>query len=120
MLLTIASKALSKIILLRMNDSLEERLRDEQAGFRMKCSGCDHITTSRIIVDQTLGSNTGLYMVLVDFKKAFDSLEDLVLLWVPSKIIKMIQVLYEGFQARVMHEGTMSEPFEMKTGVRQG
>jgi len=28
----------------------------------------------------------------------------------------MIQVLYEGFQARGMHEGTMTEPFEMKTG----
>ena len=119
MLLTIGSKVLSKIILLRMNDSLEERLREEQAGFRMKCSCCDHIT-SRIIVDQTLESNTGLYMVFVAFKKAFDSLEDLVLLWVPSKIIKIIQVLYEGFQARVMHDGTMTEPFEMKTGVRQG
>ena len=32
----------------------------------------------------------------------------------------MIQVLLEGLQAKVMHEGTMTaEPFEMKTGVRQ-
>ena len=68
-LLTIASKVLSKIILLGMKDCLEERLRDEQAGFRMKLSCCDHVTTSRIILEQTLEWNIGLYMVSVVFKK---------------------------------------------------
>jgi len=53
-------------------------------------------------------------MVFVDFEKAFDSI-DRDMLWktlcyydVLSKIIKMSQVLYEGFQARVIHEGTMT------------
>ena len=128
MFLTIASKVFLKITLLRMKDPLEERLKDEQAGFRMKRSCCDHITTLKIIVEETLEWNTGLYMVSVDFEKAFSSINR-DMLWkilcydgVPSKTIKMIQVLYEGFQARVMHEGTMTEHFEMhmKTGVRQG
>ena len=85
----------------------------------MKRSCCDHIATLKIIEEETLEWNTGLYMVSVDFKKAFDSINR-DMLWkilcydgVPSKTIKMIQVLYEGFQARVMHEGTM-------TVVRQG
>ena len=53
---------------------------------------------------------------------AFDSIDrDMLwkILWyygVPSKIIKIIQVLYEGFQARVMYEKKMTEPIEMKTG----
>ena len=100
MLLTIASKVLSTIILLRMKDSLEERLRDEQAGFRIKRSCCDHIRSLRIVVEPTLEWNTGLYMVFVGFEKAFDSI-DRGMLWkivcyygVPSKIIKMIQVLH--------------------------
>ena len=65
-------------------------------------------------------------MVFEDFEKAFDFIDRdmlrkiLCYYGVPSKITKMIQVLYEGFQARVMHEGTMTEPFEMKTGVPQG
>ena len=34
MLLSVASKVLCKIILERMKDSLDDRLRNEQAGFR--------------------------------------------------------------------------------------
>jgi hypothetical protein len=64
-------------------------------------------------------------MVFLDFEKAFDSI-DREMLWkilrhygIPSKIVRMIQVLYDGFQARVLHEGKMAEPFSMTTGVRQ-
>ena len=67
MLLTVASKALCKIILKRMKDALDGRLRDEQAGFRKERSCCDQIATSGIIVEQTLKWNTGLYMVFMDF-----------------------------------------------------
>ena len=126
MLLTISSKVLGRIILERMKDALDSRLRDEQAGFRKERSCCDQIATLRIIVEQTLEWNTSLYMVFIDFEKAFDSI-DRNTLWkilrhygVPEKIIKMIQVFYVGFQAKVLHEGDMTEAFEMTTGVRQG
>ena len=39
---------------------------------------------------------------------------------VSEKIIKMIQVFYKGFQARVLHEGDMTESFNMKMEVHQG
>ena len=32
----------------------------------------------------------------------------------------MIRVFYDGFQARVLHEGEMTGSFSMNTGVRQG
>ena len=125
MLLTVASMVLCKVILERMKDALEGRLRDEQAGFRKERSCCDQIATLRIIVEQTLEWNTGLYMVFVDFEKAFDSI-DREVLWkilrhygIPEKIVKMIRVFYDGFQARVLHEGEMTESFSMSTGVRQ-
>ena len=111
MLLTVASKVLCKIILERMKDALDGRLRDEQAGFRKERSCCDQIATLRIIVEQTLEWNTGLYMVFVVFEKAFDSI-DREMFWkilqhygVPQKIVRMIKVFYNGFQARVLHEG---------------
>ena len=70
--------------------------------------------------------NTGLYMVFVDFEKAFDSL-DREVLWkilrhngVPEKIVRMIRIFYDGFQARVLNEGEMTGSFSMNTGVRQG
>ncbi|XP_078617289.1 uncharacterized protein LOC144885281 [Branchiostoma floridae x Branchiostoma japonicum] len=38
---------------------------------------------------------------------------------IPSKIISMIKVFYNNFQAQVSHEGDLTEPFNMTTGVRQ-
>lgn len=39
---------------------------------------------------------------------------------VPEKIMRMIRVFYDGFQARVLQEGEMTGSFSMNTGVRQG
>ena len=67
-----------------------------------------------------------MYINFIDFEKAFDSV-DRVSLWkllghrgIPQKIISLISKLYEGTSARVIHSGEMSEPFQIKTGVRQG
>ena len=77
-------------------------------------------------MEQTFEWNTGLYMVFVDLEKAFDSIDREVLCkilrhyGIPEKIVRMIRIFYEGFQARVLHEGEMTESFSMCTGVRQG
>ena len=125
-LLIVASKVLCKIILEKMKDALESKLRDEQAGFRKERSCCLQVATLRIIVEQTLKWNTGLYMVFVDFEKAFDSIDRNVL-WkilrhygIPEKIVRMIRVFYDGLQPRVLHEGEMTQSFSVSTGVRQG
>ena len=53
-----------------------------------------------IIVEQTLEWNTGLYLVFVDFEKAFDSV-DREVLWkilrhygISEKIMRMIRVFW--------------------------
>ena len=103
MLLTVTSKVLCKIVLERMKDALEGRLPDEQAGFRKERSCCDQIDTLRIIMEQTLEGNTGLYMVFVDFAKGFDPI-DREVLWrilrqykIPEKIVRVIRVFYDDF-----------------------
>ena len=79
-----------------MKDSVDKKLREEQAGFRRERSCCDQISFLRIIIEQSLEWNTGLYMVFVDFEKAFDSV-DRKMLWkilrrygIPLKIVRMI------------------------------
>ena len=72
MLLTISSKVLCRIILERMKDALDNRLWDEQAGFRKERSCCDQMATLRIIVKQTLEWNTSLYIVFIDFEKVLE------------------------------------------------
>ena len=62
----------------------------------------------------------------MDFEKAFDSL-DREAIWrilrhygIRNKFINMLKVQYQDFTCQVLHGGTMTEPFEVKTGVKQG
>ena len=126
MLLSIPSKVLTRVILNRMKVAVDEALRDKQAGFRKDRSCIDQIATLRIIVEQTIEWSSPLYLLFVDFEKAFNSL-DREAMWrilrhygIPNKIINMLKVQYQGFTCQVLLGGTMTEPIEVRTGVRQG
>ena len=125
-LLSIPSKVLTRIILERMKDAIDNELRDEQAGFRKERSCTDQIATLRVIVEQTLEWQTPLYICFVDFEKAFDSV-DRQSIWrilkhygVPEKIVNIIGLLYEELTCQVIHDGRLSDEFAVNTGVRQG
>ena len=125
MLLSIPSKVLTRVILNRIKVAVNEALRDEQSGFIKDRSCIDQIATLRIIVEQTIESSP-LYLLFLDFEKACDSL-DREATWrilrhygIPNKIINMLKVQYQGFTCQVLHGGTITEPIEVKTGVRQG
>lgn len=125
-LLSVPSKIFNRVILNRLQEAVDRRLRDQQAGFRKDRSCTDHIATLRIIIEQSIEWNTSLYMNFIDFEKAFDSL-DRTTLWqlmehygIPTKIINLIKNSYDGTSCRVMHAGQLSRTFEVKTGVKQG
>lgn len=125
-LISITDKVFARIILNRMKTTTDEKLRDEQAGFRRNRSCIDQIATLRIIVEQSLEWNSSLIINFIDFKKAFDSI-DREILWkimrhygIPDKLVTMIKKMYEDTHCRVIHEGRLSDSFEVKTGVRQG
>ncbi|CAH8865513.1 unnamed protein product [Trichobilharzia szidati] len=126
MLLSIPSKILSRIILERIKHALDEKLRPEQAGFRRNKSCIDQIATLRIIIEQSLEWQSPLYLNFIDFEKAFDSV-DREVIWkllryygVPPTIIHLIQQLYDNAACQVIHNGKLTESFEVRTGVRQG
>ena len=121
-----ASKVFCRVILERIKAALDEKLRDEQAGFRDGRSCTDQIATLKIIVEQSIEWQSSLYINFIDFEKAFDSISREVL-WrllrhygLPMKIVTIIRALYEGFSAQVVHNGQRTEPLNMRTGVRQG
>ena len=53
MLLSVPGKVLNRIILERLKNEVDNKLRDHQAGFRQGRGCIDHIATLRIIVDDT-------------------------------------------------------------------
>ena len=125
-LLSVPGKVLNRIILERMKGEVDKTLREEQAGFRQDRSCTDQIAILRIIVEQSIEWNSSLYVNFVDYEKAFDSL-DRETLWkllrhygVPMKLVNMIKNSYEGMSCRVIHDGQLTENFEIRTGVRQG
>ena len=79
MLLSTAGKVLNRIILERLKEEVDDRLRDEQAGFRKERSCTDHIATLKIIVEQSLEWKSPAYVTFVDNEKAFDSTDRVVL-----------------------------------------
>jgi hypothetical protein len=109
-----------------VKDSVEVRLRKEQAGFWKQRSCVDLINTLRIILEQSAEWQTSLYLTFIDSEKAFDSLNRRVM-WktlseygIPQKILNLIKEMYEGFRCKVLHEGILTENFIINTGVRQG
>ncbi|CAH8662821.1 unnamed protein product [Heterobilharzia americana] len=125
-LLSTPSKILSRIILERLRDALDSKLRPEQAGFRKYKSCADQIATLRIIIEQSIEWQSPLHLNFIDFEKAFDSV-DREVIWkllqyygVPQTFIRLIQQLYEDATCQVIHNGKLSDAFEVKTGVKQG
>ncbi|RUS71656.1 hypothetical protein EGW08_020580 [Elysia chlorotica] len=121
-LLSIPGKILSRIILERLRTTLDQKLRDEQAGFRQRKSCTDQIASLRIIIEQSLEWQTSLYMTFVDFQKAFDSV-DREVIWklmqyygIPHKFINIIRRLYENSTCQVIHDGKLTDPFKVETG----
>nr|KAG5689255.1 hypothetical protein BaRGS_006375 [Batillaria attramentaria] len=126
MLLSIPGKVLTRIILERLKTALDKTLREEQAGFRNDRSCTDNIATMRIIIEQSLEWQTPLYSTFADFQKAFDSV-DREVIWklmshygFPPKFVNIIRQLYEDATCQVIHDGKLTEPFTVRTGVRQG
>ncbi|KAJ8356884.1 hypothetical protein SKAU_G00196780 [Synaphobranchus kaupii] len=102
MLLSVPGKVLNRVILERIKEAVDSKLRDQQAGFRRNRSCADHIASLRIIVEQSLEWNSPFYINSIDYEKAFDSV-DRETLWkllrhygVPKKLISLIQYTYQA------------------------
>jgi hypothetical protein len=125
-LLSTPSKILTRIILNRIQNTVERCLRKEQAGFRKHRSYVDLINTLRIILEQSVEWKVILYMTFIDSDKAFDSVkrEEMWLTLqeydIPSTITQIIHILYDGFKCKISHERRLSEFIQVRNGVRQG
>ena len=74
-LLAIAGKILAKIVLNRLKFISEEVLQESQCGFQAGRSTSDKIFTLRQLQEKGAEQRQPLYLVFVDFTKAFDTVE---------------------------------------------
>jgi sorting nexin-29 len=74
-LLSVSSKILSCVIHGRIKNGIEIKLRREQAGFRSNTSCVDQSNTVTILIEQPNEFLSALYLLFIDFEKAFDSID---------------------------------------------
>ena len=97
-IISIPSKLMSIIILQRLQQKLEQHLRDEKHGFQPGRSWANLIFTLRMLVEDSKEWNKKLYLLFIDLDKAFDSV-DREILWkiikhygIPPKVVELIIV----------------------------
>jgi hypothetical protein len=95
-------------------------------GFQEGISCIDQVNTLTIILEQCNEYQSSLYLIFIDFEKAFDSINRnkmwnaMKIFGIPDKIIKLIQEMYKNYTCQVEHNGKLSEPIMAKAGVKQG
>ncbi|VDP01155.1 unnamed protein product, partial [Schistosoma curassoni] len=124
-LLSVPGKVFNRVLLNRMKDAVDAKLRDQQVGFCKDRLCTDHIATLRIIVEQSVEWNSSLYINFIDCEKAFDSV-DRRTLWkllrhygFSEKIVNIIRNSYDRLQCKLVHGGQLTDAFQIRTGVRQ-
>ena len=79
-LLSAADKILAKVLLSRLQQAANKILPESQCGFRANRSTIDAIFTLRQLQEKSIEQQRPLFMVFIDFTKAFDTVNR-ELLW---------------------------------------
>ncbi|EYB84653.1 hypothetical protein Y032_0312g2166 [Ancylostoma ceylanicum] len=124
-LLSVVYKLFTRVILNRIERTLDEGQPCEQAGFRKGFSTIDHIHTVTRLIEVSREYKMPLCLTFIDLKKAFDTVETEAVLealgkqGVPTRYIRIFRELYSNFTTRI-------SPFydditiDVRRGVRQG
>ena len=124
--LSVVGKVFADILLQRLKRITDKVYPQSQSGYRENRSTIDGIFTLRQLMEKTKQQRQNLYMVFVDFTKAFDTVNREFLFKVlgklgsPPKLIRLIESLYSQVHARFIVDGVLTEPFKYNSGVKQG
>ena len=124
-LLSSLYKLFTKVMANRMSSVLDEAQTADQAGFRRKFCTTDHIFTVNHVIQNCKEYNIPLYMMFIDYRKAFDSIEynavwkslqDQGVHW---QLIRILMDIYGKGKNAILMNGEEVE-INIEKGVRQG
>ena len=114
-----------KVILNRLKPQAEEKIAEEQAGFRAGRSTTEQIFNLRFLCGKYLQHQQNLYHVFIDFKKAFDRVWHAAF-WaimrrynISANLVRTIKQLYDKATSAIQMNGSKAEWFRTTVGVRQ-
>ena len=118
-------KLFSLMVCARIQNTVYAGLSPDQAAYRPGFSTEDHLLAAGLLIDGCAEWNQELWLGLVDFEKAFDTVEHHSLFKVLNEIgvepcyVDLLKRLYAQQEATVQ-VGTESRPFALLRGVKQG
>ena len=124
--------ALSKVLAIMINERLgkwsaENKVqRREQIGFEKKCRPADHLFVLKTLINHYNNKGKKLFACFVDFKKAFDSVWRLGMIYkllqmgMNRNYVKLIQHMYDQSNQSLKINQGLSRSFATHRGVRQG
>ena len=103
-----------------------DKIVDEQNGFRKKRSTIDHLSSLTGLIDTRKKLKQSTFCAFIDFKKAYDSI-DRDILWkklehigLSGYILNAVKSLYSSVSSCVRINGSCTDWFNVTTGLRQG
>ncbi|KAL4103343.1 hypothetical protein QTP88_018720 [Uroleucon formosanum] len=125
-LLDTCYKILSTLLLERITPYAEGIIGRYHCGFIKGKSTIDHIFTLRQTMEKYYEFDMDLYMIFVDYKQAYDSVNRQEL-WkamlhfgIPKKYVNLVNMCNNKTVLKVRFLQTLSPAFEVNSGLRQG
>ncbi|KAI8496700.1 hypothetical protein Bbelb_253550 [Branchiostoma belcheri] len=125
-LLSIAGKIFARVLLDRLLTVAEEVLPESQCGFRPSRGTTDMIFCARLLQEKSREQRRPLLFIFWDLAKAFDSVPRPAM-WAtlrrfgcPDHFTDLVQALHDGMTGRVVVKNSISDPFPITTGLKQG
>jgi hypothetical protein len=125
-LLSTAYKILPNIFLTRLTPCVNEIIGDHQCGFRRNRSTTDQIFYIRQILEKKWEYNGTVHQLLIDFKKACDSIKREVLynilleFGIPKKLVRLIKMCLNETYSKERVGKLLSDKFPIQNGLKQG
>jgi hypothetical protein len=124
-ILPILYKLFSRMLCDRLTPHIMKHQSADQAAYWKHFSTEDHLLSVSLLIEKSKEYNFPVWLALVDFEKAFDSVEH-PSLWevldkqsIPAHYIHIVKHLYSKQTASVQ-AGVRSREFPIKRGVKQG
>ena len=123
---SVVLKLFTRILEIKLRNKTERNMQEEQAAFRPKRQTQDHIFTLRTTIDKLLSEGRDVYMAFLDLTAAFDTIKKFEIAEmldrkrITGKLRSAIDNVYHQVFAAVRTNGTQSEYFELKKGLKQG
>ena len=125
-LLDVVSKVLAMDLQRRLQEVAEEELPESQCGFQAGRTCSDTIFTVQQLLEKSHEHRDKIFLMLVDLKKAYDSVP-YVALWkalqklgIPETVIALIRSFHEGMRAQIRVNGKLLEDIDVDYSLRQG